>query len=134
MNTFEVKYHGNLRSQVIHIDSKSKISIDAPKDNHGMGEFFSPTDLLCCSLATCIMTIMAISVKKNNIDLINTTAIIKKTMAKNPRRIKKIQISFNFPKDYDNKTKNILERAAKNCPVHHSLSTDIQKDIYFNYQ
>ena len=88
MNTFEVKYHGNLRSQVIHIDSKSQISIDAPKDNHGMGEFFSPTDLLCCSLATCIMTIMAISVKKNNIDLINTTAIVKKTMAKNPRRIK----------------------------------------------
>ena len=65
-----------------------KFQLTLQKDNHGMGEFFSPTDLLCCSLATCIMTIMAISVKKNNIDLINTTAIVKKTMAKNPRRIK----------------------------------------------
>ena len=133
MNTFEVKYDGNLRTTAIHLDSGSKLNTDAPKDNHGLGEQFSPTDMLCSSLASCILTIMAIAVEKNGIDIKNTIATVKKTMANNPRRISKIDIDIIFPSDYDYKIKTILERAAKNCPVHHSLSEKIEKNISFKY-
>mgnify|MGYP001318296554 FL=1 len=133
MNTFKIKYLGNLRTSAIHIDSGSKISTDAPKDNHGLGETFSPTDMVCTALASCILTIMAIAVEKNDIDIKNTQAIVKKTMGNNPRRIAKIEIDIKFPKEYDVKTKTILERAAYNCPVHHSLSESIEKKINFIY-
>ena len=133
MNTFEIKYQGNLRTTATHLDSGSKISTDAPKDNHGLGEAFSPTDMVCSALASCILTIMAIAVEKNNIDIKNTTAIVKKTMGNNPRRISKIEIDLTFPKDYDSKTKIILERAAYNCPVHHTLSKTVEKYISFKY-
>ena len=95
MNTFKIKYLGNLRTSAIHIDSGSKISTDAPKDNHGLGETFSPTDMVCTALASCILTIMAIAVEKNDIDIKNTQAIVKKTMGNNPRKIAKIEISSN---------------------------------------
>ena len=133
MNTFEVKYDGNLRTTAVHLDSGSIINTDAPKDNHGLGEKFSPTDMLCSSLASCILTIMAIAVEKNGVDIKNTIATVKKTMISNPRRISKIDIDLVFPRDYDSKIKKILERAAKNCPVHHSLSKKIEKNISFKY-
>ena len=133
MNNYEVKYQGNLRTTSIHLDSGSKINTDAPKDNHGLGQTFSPTDMLCSSLASCILTIMAISVEKNNIDIKGTFAKVKKTMGSNPRRIIKIQIDIIFLKEYDSKTKKILERAAQNCPVHHSISEKIEKKISFYY-
>jgi uncharacterized OsmC-like protein len=134
MNTFEIKYLGELRTSAIHLDSGSKINTDAPKDNHGLGETFSPTDMICSALASCILTIMAIAVEKNNINIRNTKAIVKKTMTNNPRRIEKIEISLLFPENYDSKTKIILERAAYNCPVHHSLSEKIEKKITFSYE
>ena len=133
MNTFKIKYLGNLRTSAIHLDSGSNISTDAPKDNHGLGETFSPTDMVCTALASCILTIMAIAVEKNDIDIKNTQAIVKKTMGNNPRRIAKIEIDIRFPKEYDVKTKTILERAAYNCPVHHSLSESVEKKINFIY-
>ena len=133
MNTFEVKYQGHLRTIVTHLDSGSKIRTDAPKDNHGLGDTFSPTDILCSSLASCILTIMAISVEKNNIDIKDATAIVKKTMLNNPRRIAKIEIELTFPKQYDSKTKTILERAAYNCPVHRAISESVEKNILFKY-
>ena len=133
MNNFEVKYQGDLRTRITHLDSGSVISTDAPKDNHGLGETFSPTDLLCSSLASCILTIMAIAVEKKGIEILGATAIVKKTMTNNPRRIAKIDIDLTFPRQYDKKTKTILERAAQNCPVHHSLSESIEKKITFNY-
>ena len=133
MNTFKIKYLGNLRTSAIHVDSGSKISTDAPKDNHGLGETFSPTDMVCTALASCILTIMAIAVEKNDIDIKNTQAIVKKNMGNNPRRIAKIEIDIRFPKEYDVKTKTILERAAYNCPVHHSLSESVEKKINFIY-
>ena len=133
MNTFKIKYLGNLRTSAIHLDSGSNISTDAPKDNHGLGETFSPTDMVCTALASCILTIMAIAVEKNDIDIKNTQAIVKKTMGNNPRRIAKIEIDIKFPKEYDVKTKTILERAAYNCPVHHSLSESVEKKINFIY-
>ena len=133
MNTLEVKYDGNLRTTAIHLDSGSMINTDAPKDNKGLGKKFSPTDMLCSSLASCILTIMAIAVEKNGINIKNTIATVKKTMASKPRRISKIDIDLVFPRDYDSKIKTILERAAKNCPVHHSLSKKIEKNISFKY-
>ena len=133
MNTFEVKYQGNLRTIATHLDSGYEISTDAPKDNHGLGETFSPTDMVCSALASCILTIMAIAVEKNDVDIKDAKAIVKKTMGNNPRRITKIEIDLTFPKEYDSKTKTILERAANNCPVHHTLSERVKKNISFTY-
>ena len=133
MNTFEIKYKGNLRTTAVHIDSGSEISTDAPKDNHGLGETFSPTDMVCTALASCILTIMAIAVEKDNVDIKGTTAVVKKTMGIKPRRISKIDIDLTFPREYDQKTKTILERAAYNCPVHHTLSETVEKNISFTY-
>ena len=133
MNTLEIKYLGNLRTSSSHLDSGSVINTDAPKDNHGLGTAFSPTDMVCSALASCILTIMAIAVEKHHIDIKDTTAIVKKTMENNPRRIAKIDIDLTFPKDYDSKTKTILERAAYNCPVHHTLSESVEKNISFKY-
>ena len=134
MNTFEIEYTGDLRTTAIHLDSGSKIITDAPKDNHGLGENFSPTDMVCTALASCILTIMAIAVEKENIDIKGTNAIVKKTMGINPRRIKKIDIDLTFPREYDRKTKIILERAAFNCPVHHTISESVEKNISFTYK
>ena len=129
MNSFEIKYKGNLRTTAKHIESGSIIDTDAPKDNHGRGQNFSPTDMLCSSLASCILTIMAISVAKQDIDIKGVTAIVKKKMLDKPRRIAKIEIDFIFPKQYDTKIKTILERAAHNCPVHRALSKSVEKHI-----
>ena len=133
MNTLEIKYLGDLRTSSTHLDSGSIINTDAPKDNHGLGEAFSPTDMVCSALASCILTIMAIAVEKNGVDIKDTKAIVKKTMGNNPRRISKIEIQITFPRDYDSKTKTILERAAHNCPVHHTLSNEVEKNINFIY-
>ena len=133
MNTLEIKYIGDLRTSSTHLDSGSIINTDAPKDNHGLGEAFSPTDMVCSALASCILTIMAIAVEKNGIDIKDTTASVKKTMGINPRRITQIDVDLTFPKNYDSKTKTILERAACNCPVHHTLSKDVDKNISFKY-
>ena len=133
MNTFEIKYLGDLRTSSTHLDSGSVINTDAPKDNHGLGEGFSPTDMVCSALASCILTIMAIAVEKNNVDIKGTKAMVKKTMGNNPRRIARIEIDIIFPKVYDTKTKTILERAAHNCPVHHTLSETVEKNISFTY-
>ena len=126
MNNFKIEYNGKLRTTATHLDSGAEIITDAPKDNHGKGESFSPTDMICSAYASCILTIMAIAVEKNNISIKNTLAIVK-TMGYNPRRIIKIEIDLTFPKEYDYKTKSILERAAFNCPIHHSLSEKIEK-------
>ena len=134
MSSFEIKYQGNLRTTAKHLDSGSIIETDAPKDNHGLGETFSPTDMVCTALASCILTIMAIAVEKNGININGTKAMVTKTMGNNPRIISKIDIELTFTKDYDAKTKIILERAAFNCPVHQSLSEKVNKNILFHYQ
>ncbi|MDC1063448.1 OsmC family protein [Flavobacteriales bacterium] len=133
MNTFEIKYLGDLRTSSTHLDSGSEIYTDAPKDNHGLGEAFSPTDMVCSALASCILTIMAIAVEKNGVDIKDAKAVVKKTMGNNPRKIVKIDVDLIFPNEYDSKTKTILERAAFNCPVHHTLSKSVEKNISFKY-
>ncbi|MAN01148.1 MAG: osmotically inducible protein OsmC [Rhodobacteraceae bacterium] len=133
MNKFEITYEGNLRTKAVHLESGSSLDTDAPKDNQGLGEKFSPTDLVCASLASCMLTIMGIAMQKYNIDLKGTTASVKKTMGTEPRMISQIDIIVNFPTSYDDKIKIILERAANNCPVHKSLSNQIEKNIKFIY-
>jgi len=133
MNKFEITYEGNLRTKAIHLESGSSIDTDAPKDNQGLGEKFSPTDLVCASLASCMLTIMGIAIQKYDIDLKGTTASVKKTMGQEPRMISEIEIIINFPTSYDSKIKTILERSANNCPVHKSLSEKIEKKIKFIY-
>ena len=133
MNSFEIKYNGNLRTSAKHLESGEIINTDAPKDNHGLGECFSPTDLVCTSLASCMLTIMAISVKKHGIDLDGTSASVKKTMGSAPRMISQIDITITFPESYTDKIKMILEKSALSCPVHKSLSEKIVKNIDFIY-
>mgnify|MGYP006139207821 FL=1 len=133
MNSFEIKYNGNLRTSAKHLESGTIITTDAPKDNHGLGECFSPTDLVCASLASCMLTIMGIAVKKYEIDITDTTAIVKKIMGTAPRMISQIDIVIKFPDNYPDKIKKILERSALNCPVHKSLSDKIKKNITFTY-
>jgi uncharacterized OsmC-like protein len=133
MNKFEITYDGNLRTSAEHIESGSKIKTDAPKDNQGLGEKFSPTDLVCVSLASCMLTIMGIAMQKYNIDLQGTTASVKKTMRIEPRMISEIDITIRFVTAFDEKIRTILERSANNCPVHKSLSDDIKKNIKFIY-
>ena len=133
MNSFEIKYNGNLRTSAKHLESGEIINTDAPKDNHGLGECFSPTDLVCTSLASCMLTIMAISVKKHGIELDGTSASVKKTMGSVPRMISQIDITITFPESYTDKIKMILEKSALSCPVHKSLSEKIVKNIDFIY-
>ena len=133
MNSFEIKYDGNLRTTAKHLDSGEVICTDAPKDNHGLGENFSPTDLVCVSLASCMLTIMAIAIVKQGVEIKGTTASVKKTMSVKPRMISQIDIEFTFPENYDEKIKTILERSALNCPVYKSLSEKVFKNIRFIY-
>ena len=129
--TSKVIYLGDLRTESEHLQSGEKILTDAPVDNNGKGEAFSPTDMVANSLATCMLTIMGIKARDLSIDLRGTTAEVTKVMATDPRRIGKIIIRFTLPVAVEEKSKTILERAAHTCPVLYSLHPDIEKDITF---
>ena len=129
--TAKVTYLGNLRTEAEHLQSGTKIITDAPVDNHGKGESFSPTDTVATALATCMLTIMGIKAEAMGISIEGTTAEVTKTMAAEPRRISKIEVELSLPKKYEDKEMKILENAAKTCPVFYSLHPDIEKDIQF---
>jgi len=130
--TSEVTYQGDLRTQAIHLASDNTIITDAPTDNHGKGEAFSPTDLTATSLATCMITIMGISAQSRGWDLVGTRAEILKVMAAGPRRISRIEIDLHMPKGhFSDEDKKILEKAARTCPVAMSLHPDIEQVIRF---
>lgn len=131
--TSKVTYLGELRTECEHLGSGSKMITDAPLDNQGRAEAFSPTDAVATSLASCMFTIMGIKARDMSLDLKNAYAEVTKTMASNPRRISKIAIIFHMPSGLDEKEKTILENAAKTCPVIYSLHPDIEKEIRFNY-
>ena len=133
MTTSVVFYSGNLKTKSQHLQSGDTITTDAPLDNEGMGEAFSPTDLAATSLANCMMTVMGIIASRHNIDIEGTRADVDKFMGVDPRRIVEIKIDFYFPTDYDATTKKLLEQAALNCPVANSLSESISQNIHFNY-
>jgi putative redox protein len=133
MATIETVYLGGLRTEATHIQSGTKIITDAPVDNQGKGEAFSPTDLLSASLASCMLTIMGIKARAHNIDIDNTTCSVTKIMAADPRRVAEIIISFKFPKQYTEQEQAMLERAALTCPVYYSVHEDLKKTVDFGW-
>ncbi len=135
MATSKVTYLGDLRTQAIHLQSGTEIITDAPVDNHGKGEAFSPTDLLATSFANCMLTLMGIAAHTHEIDMDGTIAEVTKVMAAEPRRVAEIHVNFSFPKkdEYSDKQKKILEHAALTCPVHYSLHPDIKRPVNFGW-
>ena len=132
--TSKVTYLGDLRTKSIHVQSGSEIISDAPLDNNGKGEAFSPTDTVANALASCMMTIMGIKARDLGVDFIGSTAEVTKIMNAEPRRIGAIEIAFEMQGVADEKNKTILERAAMTCPVFLSLSSEIEKKIIFNWK
>ena len=131
--TSKITYLGELRTSSIHLQSGSEIISDAPIDNNGKGEAFSPTDTVANALGSCMFTVLGIKAQDLQVDLSNSTAEITKIMAADPRRISEIHVVFNFSIDTDIKNKTILERTAMTCPVYYSLHPDIKKVITFNW-
>lgn len=133
MSTSRVTYLGNLRTENEHLKSGSKFNTDAPLDNNGKGEAFSPTDTVATGLANCMITMMGIKARDMGVNMDGTTALVTKTMAADPRRISKIEVVLDFPAGIDEKSKKILENTARTCPVHYSLHPDIERVIVFNW-
>jgi len=133
MATIETIYLGGLRTEATHLQSGTKIITDAPVDNQGKGEAFSPTDLLAAALGSCMLTIMGIVARTHNIDIDNTQCSITKIMATNPRRVAEVVINFKFPGNYTEKEQKILENAALTCPVYYSLNDEVKKTVDFGW-
>ena len=132
--TSRVIYTGGLRTSAEHLKSGMKIITDAPTDNHGKGEAFSPTDLMSTSLATCMLTVMGIACQSRNINIDGTVAEVTKIMAANPRRVAEIQIKLTFPPmNYSGEEKKLLEHTARTCPVAQSLHPNLIQNITFAY-
>lgn len=135
MNTSEVVYLGGLRTEAVHLQSGNKLLTDAPKDNHGKGEAFSPTDLTATSLACCMLSVMGIVAMKEGITSSEgSKATVLKVMYAEPRRIGEIHIEITMPpKGFTEKEKKMYENAAYTCPVAKSLHPDIKQVIKFTY-
>ena len=134
MDTALITYHGDLRTTATHVRSGSAMITDAPVDNHGQGSAFSPTDLLCVSLATCILTTMGISARAKSIPLPSATARVVKHMAADPRRVARIEVHIRIPGDgLGSRERTLLERIAETCPVARSLHPDILQEVTFSY-
>ncbi len=128
--TAEIIYQGNLRTQATHIKSKTTLITDAPVDNRGKGESFSPTDMIATGLASCILTIMGIKAEDKGVDMSGARAEATKVMASEPRRISKISIKIYMPeKPFSDKEKMLLEKAAHGCPVRRSLHPDLEEEL-----
>ena len=135
MHTIKNKYIGELRTTSIHLSSGNEIITDAPIDNQGKGEAFSPTDLLASSLASCMLTIMGIAARNRGIKIEGTEVQVQKIMDANPRRVKEIVIEFFFPNElYTDADKKLLEHAATTCPVALSLNPELIQTKIFNYK
>ena len=133
MTTSTSKYSGELRTHSVHTQSGETYITDAPTDNEGKGEAFSPTDIVATSLANCMMTIMGIVSKRKGLTIEGTEAKIDKFMGTDPRRITEIKIDFYFPVNFSEDERKLLEKSALNCPVAKSLSSDLKQNIEFHY-
>ncbi len=130
-----IVYTGDLRTECTHLRSGSVIETDAPVDNKGKGERFSPTDLVATALASCMATTMGIAANNHEIEMEGAKFETEKIMAADPRRISEIKVNIIMPsgKDYNDKQKAILERAALTCPVYISLHPDLKKTVSFSW-
>ena len=132
MSLMHIKYQGNLRTQATHIDSKNQIITDAPKDNQGNGEAFSPTDLLCTSLATCMLTIMAMKARVLKVDFGEVEVKLEKKMTSAPRKVGEIVLEFDWrglDQRLTSEQMEQLKEAGLNCPVYLSLSPEVKKTL-----
>ncbi|TGD81680.1 OsmC family protein [Hymenobacter wooponensis] len=134
MSTATARYAGHLRTEATHVASGNTILTDAPVDNHGRGEAFSPTDLVSAALGSCMMTIMGIVAERHQVDLTGVTYDVTKHMAAEPRRIRQIDVTFQMPATLPEKERTILENAARTCPVALSLNPEIQQEVRFVYE
>jgi putative redox protein len=133
--TATARYEGQLRTQATHVASGTSIQTDAPVDNHGRGEAFSPTDLVGTALGTCILTTMAIVAERHNIDLVGSTVDVKKIMsAEPPRRIAQFDVDLYLPATLSDADRALMERVAHTCPVALSLNPEIRQEVRFIYQ
>jgi len=130
METAKTKYLGDLRTEMVHVRSGSIITTDAPVDNKGKGEFFSPTDLVASALGSCIFTIMGIAAKEHGFSIDGSSCRITKIMTDTPRKIGEIKIEFDFTSGtYSDKQKKILDYCVKTCPVSLSLHTSVNQNV-----
>ncbi|MBV7441407.1 OsmC family protein [Weeksellaceae bacterium TAE3-ERU29] len=132
--TSKVVYLGGLRTEATHQKSGNQIITDAPTDNNGKGEAFSPTDTVATALASCALTIMGIKAESMDWDISGITAEVIKVMGTGPRRISKIKIDFKIPFKTDDKQRKLLENTAKTCPVFMSLHPDMEKELNFIWE
>lgn len=134
--TSTVVYEGNLRTQCKHLRSGSTIETDAPVDNNGKGERFSPTDLVATALATCMLTIMGMRAAEMDLDIKGIRVDVDKLMKQDPRRVGGINLTFHFPDSLQltERQQAILQRAAETCPVFYSIHPDIDVNINFNWE
>lgn len=134
MTTIKTQYLSMLRTQAKHIQSGNVLITDAPLDNQGKGEAFSPTDLLATALGSCMLTIMGISARTHNFNIDGAEVNITKIMLSDPRRVGEIIVEFTFPKNiYSHKEQQIIKASAQNCPVAKSLHPDLKQTLIFNF-
>lgn len=131
--TSKVTYNGDLRTECVHLKSNDSFVTDAPVDNNGLGQAFSPTDTVATGLASCMLTMMGIKANGLEVDLKGSTAGVTKHMAASPRRISKIEVELHLPKKISEKDRKIFQHTANTCPVLYSLHPDIEKVITFNW-
>ncbi len=134
MVKISIKYLGDLQCEARHEPSGTVITTDAPVDNEGRGESFSPTDLAATSLGACMLTIMGIAARKQGVDLGDTQVkVLKEMTPKPPRRIAKLTVVFTIPLPASHEKRAMLEEAARNCPVHLSLDPGVEQDMRFDW-
>lgn len=130
--TSQVEYTGDLRTQGVHLSSENTLITDAPTDNNGKGEAFSPTDLVATALASCMLTIMGIRADRLGVDIKGASTDVVKVMASDPRRIAEVHITITMPdKEYEPGHVKVLEAAARTCPVAQSLHADLIQHVKF---
>lgn len=135
MVKISIRYEGGLRCEAKHGPSGQKLFTDAPIDNHGKGESFSPTDLVAAALGSCMATIMGIVAERHKLDLAGMKVEVTKEMSKDaPRRIARLATVIDVPLPADHADREILERAALTCPVHQSLHPEIEKPLEFRWR
>jgi putative redox protein len=134
MVTMQLEYQGDLHCKAIHEPSGTELTTDAPKDNQGRGESFSPTDLVATALGSCMLTVMGIMARTHNLDITGATATVGKEMTSSaPRRIARLAVRIHIPHAISPENQQKLERAAHTCPVHKSLHPDVESPIDFTW-
>lgn len=136
MTLIKTTYLGGLRTEAEHLQSGTKLITDAPLDNHGKGEMFSPTDLFATALGSCMLTIMGITAEAHGFSIEGTEVTTEKIMGANPRRVAELIIDIQLPKgsNYSDKEKKLIEAAAATCPVANSISPEIKKTVTFHWE